>query len=196
MLLVGVAALVRAQGLLPDGFGEHPGFEAFSNGTGIGLCPEVNVTTGLSITSSGQRCTLSAIGGPGGGGAPPPLVFSTCGVWDGTTPLFLKPGGCGDPAEANAQTPFKNAATFGSIACFFGGATGAQLLTGALRSGTCGGSLSSSTVTCTTAGGGAPGCDGAATASIVAGQCVSLRASGTGLVPTPGVWTCLVEIVG
>ncbi len=163
-----------------------------------GSCSSGGGTARALCQSTGTAWVPLGDGGSGGGGGTTPyLAFSTCGPIDGTTPVFLAPGGCGDPAELNAQGRLKAAGTYGNISCFFSGATGAQSITGTFRVGACGGSLSGTAVNCTMGPGAGVGtCEGANVTATSAGQCVSLRASGTGLVTTPGTYTCLVERVG
>lgn len=185
--------LAFAQG---GGMGTNEGAITFQqDGALVGDCDTLNVLAPGLVQIDGSTCRLTVPSGGPGGGAAPYLAFSTCGPIDGTTPVFLAPGGCGDQAELNAQGRIKGAATFGNISCVFSGATGAQTLTGTLRVGTCGGSLSGTAVNCAM-GPGVGTCEGSNTTAASAGQCVSLRAAGTGLVTTPGALTCLVERTG
>jgi hypothetical protein len=174
--------------------GERDGVTMLQDGTYIADCKTLDLDAGdFLVTPFGDECVVQNIGG--GGGAPPVVSFSTCSVIDGTVPLFLGASTCVDPAELAVQTRVKNAATFDDLACELSADTGAQTVTITGRVGACGGSLGNSALICTI-GPGASSCQTVATTmSVSAGQCIALRLSATGALPSRSNLNCTMERV-
>lgn len=190
LALIVLPVLAFAQG----GMGTNEGAIAVQqNGAVVGDCDTLNaLAPGLTVTIDGSTCTLTAAGG-GGSGAASYLAFSSCGVIDGTVPVFLGPSACADQAEARAVGRVKNAATMGQLACVLSATTGSRTVTITGRSGVCGGALTDTSVVCTI-GAGQTVCDsGGSMMPVTAGHCVSLRVATSGALPGDRVLTCLME---
>lgn len=158
-----------------------------------GSCTSGGGTSRALCQSSGTAWVPLGNGATGGDGAASYLVFSSCGVVDGTVPVSLGPSACADQAEARAVGRVKNAATMGQLACVLSATTGSRTMTITARSGACGGALVDSSVVCTIGAGQAECDSGAATLAVAAGHCVSLRVATSGALPGDRVLTCLME---
>lgn len=146
------------------------------------------VVTGV-VDLSGATLTLPA------GAGTSVLGLSPCTPVSGGAPVFMVPGGCGDPAEASATTRLDRAGTFANLNCVLSGTTGAQTVTVTARVGACG-AIADSTLVCTVGAGGTSCDSGATFVAVGAGECLSFRFTSTAALPAARGVGCTVERLG
>lgn len=123
------------------------------------------------------------------------VTLSSCGQLDGPSTVYLSPGGCPDPTEANVTARVKGAMTFVNLSCQLSAASGSATVAITARSGTCG-SVADTTFACTIAT-SAQTCETAATfLTLQPGQCLVFKVATSGALPAPRHLICTLERSG